>query len=1112
MIQRVLRQLFKSQQSRFVGVLMVTLLTIFLGAGQAQVSTASVNGTVQDNTGAVIPGAKVSLVQTQTGFKTETVSGSEGAFRISSIPIGPYVMSVSRDGFAHYKQDGIVLTVGQVASFQISLTVGAATQDIVVTAEIPAVESTDNTIQSVVDEQVVEGLPLNGRNPAALVYTAPGVTDALINPIGTNANSSVAPGASLLSESAPTANGVRPGGTYFSLDGAGNVDPNSVVGGPFPNPDATQEFSVVSGSYGARYVSAPGGAVNIVTKSGTNQIHGSVFEFVRNGVFNAQNYFSTTPDTLKRNQFGFAAGGPILKNKLFAFGSYQQTLIRSQNLINAYVGIVTPTENMHAGQFKSAITGDIVTVPVSKVAGNLMTYIPGPNYTPPGGALTNYNSTSPNKTNDPQWVTKVDYDLGQHRLFARYFADHQITAANPMAATTTTASGYNALTATQALSGTWDAIALGDTWSRNSWVVDGRASFVKAHTIVGPSPSLSGLNIKALGATGVTIGDHPTLPTFYAFGGLFASGGSTADTKTTSWDYSPDVLHSAGKHELGFGADLRFIGLNQVNDTGQNPSYVFVGLHSLYLGAGPLDNNAFADLMEGYPFEDLQADGTFSSVTGHLFGLYAQEKYRASTRLTLTGGLRWDPYLPYAPKNNQIDCFNPGQQSQVFTNAPKGLIFPGDPGCSSGGTSAKFALVQPRVGLAYRLDQTGNTALRAGWGLYSTQFQLESLNGFSAPPFVRSFLIENIPFGFQNIDAPWTSMGESDPFANGFTNASYQPPSDASFANAEKIGFADSAIDKNFRPAYVEQWSLSLQHAFNHSDSVELAYVGTQGIHIAQSYDANLPVYNGNAAKPGSARPYGSEGLTQILTLVSNSTSNYHGLNATYRHHGAGGLDLMSAFNWSKCLDDGSQPPTTSGIFGATGEGDNLVANGAYLPHARFGRCDFDQNVTSRTTAVWSSPTLKGANTLVRTLAGSWAVTGLVVADAGQPFSVTDSAGNSQTSLSLDLADRVPSVPTHLNGKLNIAAFTGNAPGTYGNSGRNSFRSAPWVHIDPALMKTFPLVRERVNLLFRAEAFNVFNHPNMLLPASNISAPGTFGLISAARDPRILQLSMKLLF
>ena len=240
-------------------LLVVSLLSVFLRTAQAQVSTASLNGTVMDNTGAVIPGANVLVLQTETNFKSETTSGQDGSFSISSIPVGPYVLSVTRDGFAHYKQEGIVLTVGQVASFQISLTIGAATQDIVVTAETSAVESTDSTIQDVVEQKVVEDLPLNGRNPAALVYTAPGVTDALINPTGTNANSSVAPNASLLGESAPTANGVRPGGTYFSLDGATNVDPLAVVGGPFPNPDATQEFSVVTGSYGARYVSAPGG-------------------------------------------------------------------------------------------------------------------------------------------------------------------------------------------------------------------------------------------------------------------------------------------------------------------------------------------------------------------------------------------------------------------------------------------------------------------------------------------------------------------------------------------------------------------------------------------------------------------------------------------------------------------------------------------------------------------------------------------------------------------------------------------------------------------------------------------------------------------------------------
>jgi len=1099
---------------RLLGVALFIILLSTLGSVRifAQGSTASLDGTVKDSTGAVIPGAKVVLVQTETNLTSDTLSKPDGYFRFPSVPVGPYTLKASKDGFATYEQSGIVLAVGQAATVQIALNIGASSQEVVVTAEAPAVDSTDSTIQNVVDERTVSDLPLNGRNPAALMYTTAGVTDALINPIGTNANSAVAPGAALLSESAPTANGVRPGGTYFSLDGATNIDPFAVVGGPFPNPDATQEFSVVTGSYGARYVSAPGGAVNIVTKSGTNHIHGSAFEFVRNGVFNAQNFYATTPDTLKRNQFGFAVGTPIVKNKLFAFGAYQQTLIRAQNLVDDYVGIVTPTENMQKGQFKSATTGAIVTVPMSKVASNLLKYIPPPNYTPPGGALTNYNTTTPNKTNDPQWVAKVDYDLGHHRLFARYFADHQSTAADPMAASSQTASGFNALTATQGSSGKWDAVALGDTFSLNSWVIDGRASYIQARTFVGPSPSLSNLSITALGATGVSTGIHPTLPTFYAFGGLFASGGSTGDQKTTSWDYSLDVLHSTGKHELAFGTDFRFVGLNEVNDTGQNPSYVFVGLHTRFLGPGPLDNNAYADLVEGYPFEDLQADGTFSSVTGHLFGLYAQDKYRATNRLTLTGGLRWDPYLPYTPKNNQIDCFSPGQQSQIYTNAPKGLIFPGDSGCSSGGTSAKYGLVQPRFGLAYQLDRSGNTAVRAGYGLYSTQFQLESLNGFSAPPFVRSFLILNIPFAFQNIDAPWTSAGQTDPFAGGFNNASYRPPSNVSFAAAQAIGFADSAIDKNFRPAYVEQWSLSLQHAFTHSDSMELAYIGTQGVHIAQSYDSNLPVYNGNSASPAGTRPYGSEGLTQILTLVSNSTANYHGLDFTYRHHGAGGLDLVSAFSWSKCLDDGSQPPTTSGIFGATGESNNLAANGAYLPHARYGRCDFDQNLTSRTTAVWNLPALKGSSSLVRTIAGSWTVSGLIVADAGQPFSVTDSAGLSQTGLSLDLADRVPGVPTYVNGKLNAAAFTNNAPGTYGNSGRNSLRSPGYVHVDPAIMKTFPLFTEKAHFLFRAEAFNVFNHPSKLLPGHDINTPSTFGLTTAARDPRILQLSAKILF
>jgi len=1101
----------QTRPGKSVGLLVLSLLTLFLGTGQAQVSTASLNGTVQDNTGAYIPGAKIAAVQTETNFATEAVAGQDGSFRISSIPVGPYVIRVTRDGFAKYEQKGIVLQVGQAATLQITLSVGTSTQNIVVTAEVPAVESSNNTIQSVVEEKVVSELPLNGRNPAALMYTAAGITDATLNPIGTNPNSTVAGGA-LADESAPTTNGIRPGGTYFSLDGAGNVDPFNVIGGPFPNPDATQEFSVVTGSYGARYVSAPGGAVNIVTKSGTNQFHGSVFEFVRNGYFNAENRFATVPDTLKRNQFGFAAGGPILKDKLFAFGSYQQTLIRAQTLINDYVGIVTPTENMQAGQFKSATTGNIVQLPMSTVASNLMKYIPRPNYSL-GGNLAYYNTTAPNATNDPQWVAKLDYNLGQHRLFARYFTEHTKTPADEMTNSSETASGKNALTAQGFSSGFWDDLAMGDTWSSKtgSWIVDARASWMKADNSGGAAPSLSALSATKLGATGVSDGVHPSLPTFYALGGLFAASNAYGGNVRTSWDFSIDAIHTFGKHELSFGTDFRFVGVNQTNLSGQNPAFVFVGLQSLYTGYGPLDNNAYADLILGHPFEWLQGDGNFSKINGDLVGFYVEDKFRATDRMTLTAGVRWDPFLPYVPASKHMDCWIPGEQSQVFTNAPVGLVYPGDSGCGSGGTSSKYGIVEPRVGLAYRLDHSGNTALRAGWGTYSTQFPLISLTGFSAPPFVRSFL-QVQPVGPISIDDPWTSQGQTDPFAEGFVNASYQPAANVSFAQAESIGFSPAAIDRNFKPATVNQWTLSLQHAFGASDSLEAAYVGTSGIHISQSYDSNLPVYNGNSASPGSTRPYASEGLGQLLTLVSNSTSNYNGLNLTYHHRGKGGIDLVSAFNWSKCLDDGSTPPSTGGVFGATGVGGNNTANGAFEPRVRYGRCDFDQNFTSRTTAVWNSPSLKGSGKLVRAVAGSWTASGLVVADAGQPFSITDSAGNSQTGLGLDRADwNTTPAPAYVNGKLNAEAFQKNAPGTYGNVQRNSFRAPKWVHIDPAVMKTFPLGTEHLHLMFRAEAFNVLNHPNYFAPGSDLNATG-FGLTSAARDPRILQFSLKLLF
>jgi Carboxypeptidase regulatory-like domain len=297
---------------RLAAVFCPAFLAFFLCAisVDAQVSTAALNGTVLDSAGAVVPDAKIVVTQTDTHFTTDTNSGPNGSFTFASIPVGPYSIEVTMAGFEKYKQSGIILTVGQTATVQVSLAVGSTAEEVVVTADAPPVDSANATIQHVVSHQAIVDIPLDGRNPATLMYTVPGVNDAALNPSTTEPNSTVKTGANLSAEIAPTTNGVRAGGTYFSLDGADNVDPFNVIGGPFPNPDATQEFGVVTGSYGAQYVSAPGGAVNIVTKSGTNEFHGSLFEFLRNGFFNARNDFSTTPDVLKRNQYGFAVGGP----------------------------------------------------------------------------------------------------------------------------------------------------------------------------------------------------------------------------------------------------------------------------------------------------------------------------------------------------------------------------------------------------------------------------------------------------------------------------------------------------------------------------------------------------------------------------------------------------------------------------------------------------------------------------------------------------------------------------------------------------------------------------------------------------------------------------------
>jgi hypothetical protein len=1071
------------QAALFLFLVLAVLLSLCPARVHAQMATAEISGTVHDQTAAVVPGATITATLASTGIVETTTSNGEGLFAFSTLPVGSYVLAVTAPGFEDYRQTDIVLTVGERFSVSAGLKVGVAGQVVSVTAADVSLDITTPTQQSIIEQKVVQDLPLNGRNPATFTFTVAGVTDAALNPGNTQSNSTFKENDAVTPQSsAPSVHGARPGGTYFSLDAATNTDPFSVIGGPFPNPDATGEFNVVTGTYGAQYVSAPGGAVNIVTRSGTSQIHGTAFEFLRNGAVNARNYFSPVPDVLKRNQFGFALGGPILKDKLFAFGTYQ----------------ATPTHNTsdNAGFFPTALerqgnfgTFQIPSYLQSPVAQKILQYLPvGATDT----GLVNYQI--PQISNDQQGLMKLDYNVAKHRIFARAFYDRYNLAS------TSPDGPYLAAGEQSGLIIPWLSIAAGDNWSLGNFSLQTTAAFLSAKA----SSSLGAQNFSYsnLGMTGVSgYPADPGLSLVYVLSAFAVGNGSVTQFPRDTFEVSQNAFAVRGKNQLSFGLNYRHLSLNESNFTGQNPIAVFVGVNSFLDGMfGIIPGatfNPIADLLLGAPYTFYQQDGFYSHQKGNLFGIYAEDNYRLTKKLTLTGGLRWDPYLPYTPQAGHVSCFEPGFQSTVYTNALTGLAFPGDPGCPAAGTHSTLAALQPRVGLAYQFGDSGTTVVRAGYGKYDLQFPLNAYIGFSAQPFVRTYQ-NSAPF--ISLDDVWGSQGTTDPFVGGFHTGNYMPPKDVAFIKQA----AASSFSPHFHPGYIQQWSLSVQQLISKKDIVDMAYIGTAGTHLTMGVSLNTPVYGPGADQTNeqARRPY--QDYANIYQLASIGTSSYNGVDVTYRHRD-NNFNLTSAFSWSKALDDHSQP---------------VNAGAANLPdgynHFQRGRSDFDQNLVFRNTLTYNTPQLKDMNLVTRSILGSWLVSGLVTIDAGQPFSVPDNSDQSYTGLGLDLADRVPSVPLYVNGRLNINAFTNNTPGTFGNSGRNSYRSPSYKDVDVALMKSFP-IKERIQVIPRVEAFNLFNHPNLIGPNSSYGVPGTpaaanFGTFTSARDPRILQFSVKASF
>ena len=551
-------------------------------AARGQVSTASVAGTVRDSSGGVIPGAQIVITQTDTGFSQSAKSAGDGSFAFPVLPVGPYRLEVKKEGFESYEQTGIVLTVSQAAQLSVSLHPGAVRQSVVVKAAAPQVNTTTGDLSGLVDSRQVVDLPLNGRDPVQLVLLAAGVA----NPAMQTANGSMAFGVASMSTYPvgigaaaeqqgailPVVGGVRSGAVYFSLDGATNENPFVVSGGPFPNPDATQEFRVMTNGYGAEYVSAPGGAVNVVTKSGTNEFHGDLFEFLRNGAMNARNYFAANTDDIRRNQFGFTAGGPIRKDKFFIFGSYQGTTLR--NDVGGNISFV-PTDAERAGDFSAIPTQihDPVTglnytnnyidpSTFNPITSLILSHIP--QSTEANGEV---NEVEPVSQGEQQVTVKSDYVLGKHSFVARYFYANTTTAGN--------VNNPNWLILSGPSSNRWQDAMIGYNYASGAMVNEARFTFQRNYAGSGGGLLQSW---KDLGAN-VTAPPGPPYIQLISVSGYFnVAGGTFLAFPSESFTVSDRLTIVHGRHQISLGGDGQRINGNIANGQLQSGAAIWAVL------------------------------------------------------------------------------------------------------------------------------------------------------------------------------------------------------------------------------------------------------------------------------------------------------------------------------------------------------------------------------------------------------------------------------------------------------------------------------------------------------------------------------------------------------
>jgi hypothetical protein len=1086
--------------------LSLILLQVAVLRAQA-VSIAAVTGRVVDEQGAVVSGAQIRMIAVDTGVVYNAVSNADGIFALPNLSIGAYRLEATVSGFQTYVQNGIQLRVNDQVQINIAMKLGSVSEKVEVDANAELVQTQQNTISQVVDQQRIVDLPLNGRDPTQLIT----ISGASVNHSdGTNTGSK-----SFFSSQSISIAGSAGDATNYLLDGGDNNDSFTNVNMPFPFPDALAEFSVETSTLPARNGLHPGGVVNAVTKSGSNSWHGNLFEFLRNGDANAINYFAPKQDSLKRNQFGGTFGGRIIRDKLFFFGGFQRSYIRQDpSASTAYV----PTAEALAGDFSALDGSGCQANHQPRTIVDPTTNLPLTNdqinptrFDPAAVALAKYLPQTaspcgrvsfgiPVQSNESQYVGRVDWVVSpKHSIYSRYFLDDYTLEAffNSRDILVTSTSGNVERAQT---------FVLGETYTINPSTVN------SAHLTFGRrtddrGPNASGINAPVLGVQNLYQGTNDFLQVAVNNGGFTVGCGTCAlgVFNITSFQAADDVDLSRGKHQVAFGSDFirtRDVQENHYQDDGV---FNFTGQYS---------NDPLLDFLLGKMNSFSQSGQQLNDLRQNVLALYAQDTWHAARRFVVNMGLRWEPFLPEYDHYNRGSIFSPaafyaGQISRIYTNAPAGSLFAGDPGVPNSFTSRRLANFSPRLGLVFDPTGKGTTTLRIGAGLLYDSvasfipYRMVAQN----PPFGPQITETSGPYQFSN---PWGSVAGGNPFP--------LPPLSKNVAFP--LANAEAYLEPHMHSPSVAQWNASVQHRFAADWIFSISYLGNKTSHLWIGVDTNLAVYIPGTCGSSACSTTKNTQARRVLSLANPSAGQYYsqmtiaddGINANYNallasveHRFAKNYTFLANYTWSKCL--AIAPITSLGNPGVVQNPNNVRGD--------YGPCTYDVPQLFNVSVVYLSKFTGGR--FLSHLLSNWNVAPLARYQSGLPVNPIAGKDNSLTGVNSDRPDVNPYQSTYTGAPhgllyqyVNPNLYAANATGTYGNAGHNSLRGPGYFDIDVALTREFHLL-ERLTLQARGEAFNILNHPNFGLPNGNISS-ASFGQITTAFDPRILQGSLKLVF